>query len=105
PSQSLTPPHAPPSFPTRRSSDLRAAAHRVRGRVAPRAALHDGGPPAVAGAAGARRDARRAAVHAGPARAPGGPPAPAGGARGRLDRKSTRLNSSHQIISYAVFCL
>src|SRR5258708_24509452 len=27
--------------------------------------------------------------------------------RGRrlLDRKSTRLNSSHQIISYAVFCL
>src|SRR5258708_35657278 len=31
-----------------------------------------------------------------------------GGARGLLevrDRKSTRLNSSHQIISYAVFCL
>src|SRR5258708_24198931 len=28
-------------------------------------------------------------------------------ARGRMrpDRKSTRLNSSHQIISYAVFCL
>src|SRR5258708_22381375 len=25
--------------------------------------------------------------------------------RNRLDRKSTRLNSSHQIISYAVFCL
>src|SRR5258708_10296449 len=25
--------------------------------------------------------------------------------RTRLDRKSTRLNSSHQIISYAVFCL
>src|SRR5438552_10034312 len=25
--------------------------------------------------------------------------------RDRLDRKSTRLNSSHQIISYAVFCL
>src|SRR5258708_13719923 len=24
---------------------------------------------------------------------------------GLLDRKSTRLNSSHQIISYAVFCL
>src|SRR5947208_7310714 len=24
---------------------------------------------------------------------------------GILDRKSTRLNSSHQIISYAVFCL
>src|SRR5438552_8133122 len=25
--------------------------------------------------------------------------------RERVDRKSTRLNSSHQIISYAVFCL
>src|SRR5258708_15472927 len=25
--------------------------------------------------------------------------------RGARDRKSTRLNSSHQIISYAVFCL
>src|SRR5207244_11457829 len=25
--------------------------------------------------------------------------------KGILDRKSTRLNSSHQIISYAVFCL
>src|SRR5258708_21361417 len=26
-------------------------------------------------------------------------------AKGEIDRKSTRLNSSHQIISYAVFCL
>src|SRR5207244_4968770 len=30
---------------------------------------------------------------------------PAGRAKGITDRKSTRLNSSHQIISYAVFCL
>src|SRR5947208_5602998 len=39
-------------------------------------------------------DARMAGVHgdAGPFEAP-------------RDRKSTRLNSSHQIISYAVFCL
>src|SRR3712207_7275220 len=29
----------------------------------------------------------------------------AGHARGREDRKSTRLNSSHANISYAVFCL
>src|SRR5438552_16836433 len=28
-----------------------------------------------------------------------------GGHRGKAERKSTRLNSSHQIISYAVFCL
>src|SRR5438034_11429207 len=27
------------------------------------------------------------------------------GALGRPDRKSTRLNSSHTVISYAVFCL
>src|SRR5437763_10089909 len=27
------------------------------------------------------------------------------GVRGGLDRKSTRLNSSHRCISYAVFCL
>src|SRR6476660_8528212 len=36
-----------------------------------------------------------------PCAAPGSHPAEAGAA----DRKSTRLNSSHQIISYAVFCL
>src|SRR5947208_13496517 len=28
-----------------------------------------------------------------------------GSSRSQSDRKSTRLNSSHQIISYAVFCL
>src|SRR5438552_13742215 len=37
------------------------------------------------------------------------PPAPRGNQRRGVlaarDRKSTRLNSSHQIISYAVFCL
>src|SRR5947208_10502236 len=33
-----------------------------------------------------------------------GGPAPDGSV-GSIDRKSTRLNSSHQIISYAVFCL
>src|SRR5258708_20750772 len=31
--------------------------------------------------------------------------ADAGSAGWPIDRKSTRLNSSHQIISYAVFCL
>src|SRR5258708_18377618 len=38
--------------------------------------------------------------------APGGGAAVArAGRHPRRDRKSTRLNSSHQIISYAVFCL
>src|SRR5688572_31019045 len=32
-------------------------------------------------------------------------PSPAHSARGCQDRKSTRLNSSHSQISYAVFCL
>src|SRR3989304_8716372 len=41
-------------------------------------------------------------------RGPGAPPArtlPRRPRRGRTDRKSTRLNSSHGYISYAVFCL
>src|SRR5438132_10810024 len=51
--------------------------------------------------------ARRSAVAirsqtkpANPSRAPA-----AGGASREGDRKSTRLNSSHTVISYAVFCL
>src|SRR5438034_10604176 len=32
-------------------------------------------------------------------------PALGSGRAGRIDRKSTRLNSSHTVISYAVFCL
>src|SRR5947208_12507272 len=35
----------------------------------------------------------------------GGPGEPYRTTTGMRDRKSTRLNSSHQIISYAVFCL
>src|SRR5207244_9121031 len=36
---------------------------------------------------------------------PGGDRRDGGGRDRPRDRKSTRLNSSHQIISYAVFCL
>src|SRR2546422_5793067 len=36
---------------------------------------------------------------------PRGPPDRGGQLPGRRDRKSTRLNSSHGYISYAVFCL
>src|SRR3712207_8374868 len=42
-------------------------------------------------------------VHAEPARGPD--PSPARRRPGDADRKSTRLNSSHANISYAVFCL
>src|SRR5947208_12317382 len=38
-------------------------------------------------------------------KAPGAGPTPCGTLESAADRKSTRLNSSHQIISYAVFCL
>src|SRR2546426_3359363 len=50
----------------------------------------------AADAAGRQHRRRRAEPHEGseaPARGP------------RVDRKSTRLNSSHLVISYAVFCL
>src|SRR5437588_7590057 len=67
-------------FPTRRSSDLGA---RLGSRRAPRRARR----PA--------QGALRAYVGDRPA---------VGGAADR-DRKSTRLNSSHTVISYAVFCL
>src|SRR5690606_41467226 len=74
------------SFPTRRSSDL---IHR--GPVPPRSATAAGRP---AGSCLRRR---------GPVGRRG--PADASGRTASLDRKSTRLNSSHVKISYAVFCL
>src|SRR3712207_7492717 len=75
------------------------AAPRVDGRHAPR-----GSRAAVRG--GGRRDGlggRRADGRALSQRP--GPPRPANILRGAGDRKSTRLNSSHANISYAVFCL
>src|SRR3712207_8275689 len=57
--------------------------------------------PAVGRAA--REDERRQAAPRAPVRRGAGP-AP-GAAEDRGDRKSTRLNSSHANISYAVFCL
>src|SRR5207248_10929834 len=83
--------HPPPlpSFPTRRSSDL----DPVRAPFAParRRATAGGG------------DRLRAGVALPGGRAARGDHARAEAVRG--DRKSTRLNSSHRTISYAVFCL
>src|SRR5205085_9989346 len=84
------------SFPTRRSSDLADQSHRRKAAARPAAA----GRRAAEGAI-PQRAARQALVQAG------------GhgftlGALSRnvvIDRKSTRLNSSHSQISYAVFCL
>src|SRR5207249_11990862 len=92
------PPHLP-SFPTRRSSDLRelggdeSALARLAEPVEPLALVLVGArllvpqrPQLVAAEeVGKARDDRCLLRH--------------------LDRKSTRLNSSHVSISYAVFCL
>src|SRR2546422_7095242 len=57
-----------------------------------------------------RRGGRRGRARAGSWQPPSRPSTPAqapgpGTRRARADRKSTRLNSSHGYISYAVFCL
>src|SRR5690606_41950465 len=87
-------PGDPPSFPPRRSSDL--APHPPQDRR------------------GRRRQPRRHLDAGRPSRGgrPRGPPPGGwwivdGGWSGRpgIDRKSTRLNSSHVKISYAVSCL
>src|SRR5207244_10810446 len=101
------PPHLPPlpSFPTRRSSDLRytrlllpnwksrgitevEAQQRLKNPAYFAAAMVRAGDADgfVGGAATTTAETVRAAIHC------------------IGDRKSTRLNSSHQIISYAVFC-
>src|SRR5437773_7154635 len=79
------------SFPTRRSSDLGGCARDTSSAFpGPIRARSRGTPP-------------RPALPRSPA--PSAPvPAPAT-APSRQDRKSTRLNSSHITISYAVFCL
>src|SRR5207244_12265259 len=82
------------SFPTRRSSDLVERAARVgRRRI--------GAAPGVP----ARRLFRRLGGRGGGGAAVALRIRPARSRRVARDRKSTRLNSSHQIISYAVFCL
>src|SRR5207249_12266560 len=81
-------PLIPPSFPTRRSSDL--------GALAP--ALSVGAlvvPTVVLGPDGGRWPTARVPGQ----RPPSGPSTTVG------DRKSTRLNSSHVSTSYAVVCL
>src|SRR5205814_8848470 len=87
------------SFPTRRSSDLPSAddwgASPGEPEAAPAAT-----PPATSTAPAAA--ALSGAAAATPAAAT---PAAGQGSGGGGDRKSTRLNSSHLGISYAVFCL
>src|SRR3989454_6805046 len=80
----------PLGVPTRRAARLRGRGGRDRGPGAQRRGGRAAG------------DSRRAPLRL---RAPAGGPAAAARRRARGDRKSTRLNSSHLVISYAVFCL
>src|SRR5205814_10407356 len=92
------PPPALPSFPTRRSSDL-----DPRGLLPGERLLGGGGGPHGAIVAG--RPARMAGRLSDGARCQVEETGCAAGAADAGDRKSTRLNSSHLGISYAVFCL
>src|SRR5437763_14385828 len=76
---SPAPPRDLHSFPTRRSSDLPSSSM-------------PSGPMDQMVTPSATTGSRRKRIDA---------PAP----NGSIDRKSTRLNSSHRCISYAVFCL
>src|SRR5205814_8767203 len=84
------------SFPTRRSSDLVRRRRHVVGRRHVARRRHVAGRGHVAGRSVERHVGRRTVV----ASVTG-----ADGAAAVADRKSTRLNSSHLGISYAVFCL
>src|SRR5205085_9895955 len=84
------PPSLTASFPTRRSSDLDQAVPVQRHRAQqPRPGRQPEGLPGQRDAVRPRRRRRGRTA----SRCPG------------RDRKSTRLNSSHSQISYAVFCL
>src|SRR3712207_7525943 len=83
-------------FPTRRSSDLLERDELVLVRAAPRVPAPAGQLDRRLDRLGARVAEVRAAGQTGQLGEPLGQPE---------DRKSTRLNSSHANISYAVFCL
>src|SRR5205085_11969358 len=89
------------SFPTRRSSDLLAGVSRIASSAGDLVLTDDAFAPAprYRDSAETSIDDARAAQHQ-PVRRPS-----AGQALQGRDRKSTRLNSSHSQISYAVFCL
>src|SRR5690348_17636379 len=86
------------SFPTRRSSDLVRWRHRLTeegGEASERRAAMRAANPAFIPRNHLVEEAISAAVNVGDFQP----------FESLLDRKSTRLNSSHPSISYAVFCL
>src|SRR5690606_40969656 len=87
------------SFPTRRSSDLVISSVSTVSAVSAKP-VPVPTPQAVAAEA-AKPEPKLVAASAAPAEAK----TPAVEVDPKVDRKSTRLNSSHVKISYAVFCL
>src|SRR5438128_10057807 len=77
------------SFPPRRSSDLERPPVEARGALPRQVLRREGRGGGGAGRAGSPRGGRTASSTT----------------FSTKDRKSTRLNSSHGSISYAVFCL
>src|SRR5207244_10181080 len=105
PTHTPLPPPPLHSFPTRRSSDLAGANPEVGFAAAEES--HDEIKESLKGA-----DMVFVTAGEGGGTGTGGAPVVAEIAKDEVgaltvgvDRKSTRLNSSHQIISYAVFCL
>src|SRR5207244_6848780 len=92
--------HNLPSFPTRRSSDLKTFFPKITSPENTEDALDDVVDGVVQAAV-----VDRAGLEAYKRRKPGRFNRLKEVARSQPDRKSTRLNSSRQIISYAVFCL
>src|SRR5687768_17963791 len=83
-------------FPTRRSSDLQAYTPAQASK--PQRSVEELIQDLSSDNPGVRKAAVRQLGYLGPAAAPAIPAL-------AKDRKSTRLNSSHGYISYAVFCL
>src|SRR5439155_25181456 len=105
PSQYVSPdPRSPHSFPTRRSSDLRRPGPR---RGAPHSCRTEGRPSVDLGCGSRSWDKSSRSWATPPSKWMDGDgrDGPSIQLDSILDRKSTRLNSSHVAISYAVFCL
>src|SRR5690606_40134672 len=96
-------PRVLPPFPTRRSSDLGAAVRRAVRASGARPLLQRRIPGLVAAVLLHPQEGARPEMAARVQRRRG--PSDLRRAAGTGDRKSTRLNSSHVKISYAVFCL
>src|SRR5690606_40521632 len=94
------PPHHLPLLPPRRSSDLGRGGHLPR-QVRPPSGRADADPEAAPRHRQRRRHRLKRRPRTSSGREVGSPKRGFSGP----DRKSTRLNSSHVKISYAVFCL